>query len=159
MAEQNGLDLYSLYDANSLANTYAKPSADYTYGAQQNPQIGANIPSFMKRDSNMPQANNAGTSWWGKDGYLSTAGNVFGGLGSLAQAYMANKALGLAEDQFAFEKGLAQTNLANQADLTNEQRMNRGQVGLALAGNTMDTEQKQAYLDNITAGNVKRTIG
>ena len=48
MAEQNGLDLYSLYNANSLANTYAKPSADYTYGAQQNSQVGANIPSFMK---------------------------------------------------------------------------------------------------------------
>ena len=158
MAVENGLNLYSLYDANSLANTYAKPSADYTYGAQQNTQVGANIPSFMRRDANIPQAGNTGTNWWGRDGYLSTAGNVFGGIGSLAQAYMANKALGLAKDQIAFEKGLAQTNLANQADLTNEQRMNRGEVGLALAGNTMDATQKQAYLDNITAGNVKRTI-
>ena len=158
MAVEDGLNLYSLYDANSLANTYAKPSADYTYGAQQNTQVGANIPSFMKSGANIPQAGNTGTSLWGRDGHLSTAGNVLGGVGSLAQAYMANKALGLAKDQFAFEKGLAQTNLANQADLTNEQRMNRGEVGLALAGNTMDATQKQAYLDNITAGNVKRTI-
>lgn len=158
MEGKNELDLYGLYDVNSLANTYAKPSENYTYGTQQNTQVGANIPSFMKSGANIPQANNTGTSWWGKDGYLGTAGNVLGGVGSLAQAYMANKALGLAKDQFAFEKGLAQTNLANQADLTNEQRMNRGEVGLALAGNTMDATQKQAYLDNITAGNVKRTI-
>ena len=96
--------------------------------------------------------------WWGRDGYLSTAGNVLGGMGALTQAYMAGKALDLQEDQFNFEKGLAQTNLANQADLVNEQRRNRGEVGLAMAGSTMDDAQRQAYLDNITAGNIKRTI-
>ena len=158
MAGKEGLSLYSLYGTDSLWNAYTKPSVDYTYETQLNKEIGANIPDFMKSGYKMPDTNNASTGWWGRDGYLSTAGNVLGGIGALTQAYMAGKALDLQEDQFNFEKGLAQTNLANQADLINEQRRNRGEVGLAMAGSTMDDAQRQAYLDNITAGNIKRTI-
>lgn len=98
------------------------------------------------------------SKWMGKDGYLSTGANVLGALGSLANAYTGLKGLQLAKDQFAFEKGLAQANLANQADLINEQRLNSTNVGLALAGNTMTNAQKEAVRNKTLAGNVKGTI-
>lgn len=41
------------------------------------------------------------------------------GLGSLAQGYLGFQQLGLAQDQFDFQKDAYRTNLANQAQLTN----------------------------------------
>ena len=64
--------------------------------------------------------------------------------------------LGLAGDKFAMRN--YNVNLANQADLINEQRLNAANVGLSLAGNTMTDAQKEATRSGIAAGNVARTI-
>jgi len=72
----------------------------------------------------------------------------------LLNAYTGLQGLGLAKDQFGFQKAAANRNIANQAALLNEQRANAGNVGLALAGSTMSAAQKQAARDKITAGNV-----
>ena len=98
------------------------------------------------------------TGWFGKGGYIDTGANVFNALSGVANAYTGYKSLGLAQDEFKFNKGLASTNLANQASLINEQRLKAAKVGNALAGGTMTTAQKQNYLNDIKAGNVSGTI-
>ena len=96
--------------------------------------------------------------WMGKGGYLDTGASVVGALSGLANAYTGYKGLQLAEDEFEFNKALSQTNLANQAKLINEQRLNAGNVGLALAGNTMSEADRTATRNKITAGNVAGKI-
>lgn len=95
---------------------------------------------------------------------LATRGNGLNGLSTglqgiqalsgLASAYTGLKGLGLAKDQFAFTKDSANRDVANQAKLINESRMNAGNVGLALAGGTMTDAQKALARDKIIAGNV-----
>lgn len=75
-------------------------------------------------------------------------------LTGLANAYVGYKGLGLAKDQFNFQKSAANRDIANQAKLINESRLNSGNVGLALAGNTMSEGQKQAARNKIATGNV-----
>ena len=72
----------------------------------------------------------------------------------LAQAYTGLKGLGLAKKQFAFQKAAANRDVANQAKLINESRANSGNVGLALAGNTMSDVQKIAARNKIISNNV-----
>lgn len=67
------------------------------------------------------------------------------GLGGY-QAYLAKKNYDLAKDQFGFEKAATNRNIANQASLVNRDIQNRGEVGLSLAGNTMNPEQRAARL-------------
>ena len=82
-------------------------------------------------------------------------GNVLSGL---INAYIGLKSLGLAKKEFNFNKNLALTNLANQADLINEQRLKSAKVGLALAGNTLTPDEKQSYLNNVKANNVNGSL-
>ena len=91
-------------------------------------------------------------------GALQTGLQGVQALSGLASAYTGYKGLGLAEDQFEFQKDLANTNLANQASLVNENRLNSANVGLSLAGTTMNDTQKQAARDRITANNVSGSI-
>lgn len=51
--------------------------------------------------------------------------NIAQGVGSLASAWLGFKNLGLAKDSYNLSKKLAETNLANQANLTNQQLENR----------------------------------
>jgi len=90
------------------------------------------------------------------DGIGSSSTNMFGdiglgdlagvaeGLGSLGGAYTAYKGLGQAEDQFNFEKALANRNLANEGLLINTQIQNAADVGLALGGGAVTPEQIEA---------------
>jgi len=91
-------------------------------------------------------------------GALQTGLQGVQALSGLASAYTGYKGLGLAEDQFKFQKDLAQTNLENQAALINENRLNSANVGLGLAGGTISDSQKQAIRDNVTASNVSSRI-
>jgi len=72
---------------------------------------------------------------------LGDALDVAQGLGSLASAYTGYKTLGLAEDQFDFEKGLANRNIGTQGQLINQQIQNAADVGLALGGGAMTADQ------------------
>jgi len=68
----------------------------------------------------------------------------------LANAYLGYKNYGLAKDQFGFTKAMANRNIANQASEYNTGLQNAGEVGMSLAGNTMDPNARaarQAQLD------------
>lgn len=90
-------------------------------------------------------------SWWSTN--KDTIGGVAQGvqaLAGLANAYMGYKNYGLAKDQFNFTKAAANRDVANQARLINNEIQNAGEVGMGLAGNTMDPNaraQRQAQLD------------
>ena len=76
------------------------------------------------------------------------------------QAYLGWENLGLAEDQFAFEKAAANRNIANQGKQVNNAYENASNVGLALGGGAMTPEQiaaekaalRNRYVDTSTIG-------
>lgn len=74
----------------------------------------------------------------GKFGSLAGWGQFGAGVGSLAQAYLGYKGLGLANEQFDYQKAYANRNLSNQAITANAQldsyRRARGVSGKAVDG-------------------------
>lgn len=87
-------------------------------------------------------------------------GNVMNGIGQLGNLFMNWRSLGLAEDQLAlqqdafnFNKAVTQTNLANQAKLTNA----RNKDILQSRAHT-ETGNKNAYDDEIKRREVKGEI-
>jgi len=89
---------------------------------------------------------------------IGTGADVLSGVAGLASAYTGYKGLGLAEDQVAFEKALANANFANQAKLVNTSIQNAGDVGLALASQAMTPEQRAARQTQLDASKVQSTI-
>lgn len=69
----------------------------------------------------------------------------------LANAYLGYKNYGLAKDQFGFTKALANRNIANQASEYNTGLQNAGEVGMSLAGNTMDPAARAARQAQLTS--------
>ena len=67
-------------------------------------------------------------------GYIGAGAGVLQGLGGLASAYTAYKGLQLAKDQFNYQKGLANRNLANQAKIINNSYDNAAQVAAGMIG-------------------------
>ena len=67
-------------------------------------------------------------------GYIGAGAGVLQGLGGLASAYTAYKGLQLAKDQFKFQKGLANRNLANQSKIINNSYDNAAQVAAGMIG-------------------------
>ena len=65
---------------------------------------------------------------------LAGIGMGIQGLSGLANAYMGYKNYGLAKDQFNFQKGLANRNLANQAKVINNAYDNAAQVAAGMIG-------------------------
>ena len=81
-----------------------------------------------------------GSSWVGRDGYLSTGANVANALSGLAGAYTGWKALKLGEEQFAWQKAAANRDLENQGLAYNTALMDRAAIGARLGGkNEADT--------------------
>lgn len=80
-------------------------------------------------------------------------GGVAAGIGAaanLANAYIGYKQYGLAKEKFGFEKAATNRSIANQASEYNTGIQNAGEVGMGLAGNTMDPNARaarQAQLD------------
>ena len=89
---------------------------------------------------------------------IGTAANAANALSGGVNAYVGYKGLGLAEDQFAFEKALANANFANQSKLVNNSIQNSGEVGMSLAGNSMSPEQRAARQAQVNANKIKTTI-
>ena len=58
--------------------------------------------AYMRTDYN--PGLETGSSWLGRDGYLSTGANVANAFSGLAGAYTGWKALKLGEEQFAWQK-------------------------------------------------------
>lgn len=80
---------------------------------------------------------------WGKLGFgLQSAAGLF-------NAYNGYKQLGLAEDQFNFQRDYANTNLANQAAVTNADMEHRQRMRMESARITGDEADRRinAYMD------------
>ena len=67
-------------------------------------------------------------------GYIGAGADILQGLSGLASAYMGYKNYELAKEQFGFQKGLANRNLANQAKVINNTYDNAAQVAAGMIG-------------------------
>jgi hypothetical protein len=147
---------------NSITSQGSVPSDVYTF---QNQGEAAAFGKSVGDSMSVQQMNDYGNTYAkgvdagntntgiGLDGLKTGLAGVQAAAG-LMNAYTGYKGLGLAKDQFAFQKSAANRDVANQASLINESRMNAGNVGLALAGNTMNDAQRTAARNKISAGNV-----
>lgn len=94
--------------------------------------------AYMRTDYN--PGLETGSSWLGKDGYLSTGANITNALSGLAGAYTGWKALKLGEEQFDWQKAAANRDLENQGLAYNTALMDRAAIGARLGGkNEADT--------------------
>ncbi len=129
-------------------NTLDLPDLASYYGAKFMPkkalqvtqQMGATSPkaAYMRTDYN--PGLETGSSWLGKDGYLSTGANITNALSGLAGAYTGWKALKLGEEQFDWQKAAANRDLENQGLAYNTALMDRAAIGARLGGkNEADT--------------------
>ena len=155
------LPLMDDYYSNSLAGIKVPTNAVQQQGQgivwDGRPTIAnANNPAFQQ--GLVAGQQTTPTGWFGQGGYLQTGAQVANAASGLMGAYTGYKNLQLAEDKFDFEKSLAGVNLANQADLINEQRLNATNIGLSLAGNTMDSAARENTVNRTLAGNVQRTL-
>ncbi len=116
------LDLSNLnFNLKDVSYDYQNPMSsmqNLSYSPSYN--SGSNMPDFsmLQEAFKMGQMENVtGTGdmgWFGQGGYLQTGAQGLQALGGLAQAYLGFEGLGLAKDQFKFNKNLATTNLNNQ---------------------------------------------
>lgn len=72
-------------------------------------------------------------------------GSIMSGIGTLGNLWGANRALGLARDQFNFQKDFANTNLANQIKSYNTALEDRARSRAVVEGQSQDTAQE--YID------------
>ena len=94
--------------------------------------------AYLRTDYN--PVSKTGSSWIGRDGYLSTGANVANALSGLAGAYTGWKALKLGEEQFNWQKAAANRDLENQGLAYNTALMDRAAIGARLGGkNEADT--------------------
>lgn len=107
--------------------------------------------------------NNSGglAGMFGPNGWLgSNMMDVIGTIGSigggLANYFNGQNMLGLAKDQFNFQKQLANRNLANQAKIINNQYDSSAQVAAAMAGErgTTTDEKIRRYENNARSKHV-----
>lgn len=103
-------------------------------------QMGAASPETAYMSTSYNPGLETGSSWLGKDGYLSTGANITNALSGLAGAYTGWKALKLGEEQFAWQKAAANRDLENQGLAYNTALMDRAAIGARLGGkNEADT--------------------
>lgn len=93
-----------------------------------------------------PNAGNGFFSDVGLGDVLSAGAGILQGFAALRQAQMAEKQLGLAKQQFGFQKGLANRNIANQAKIINNQYDNAAQVAAGMIGGK-DASGNYGYTD------------
>ena len=88
-------------------------------------------------------------------GYIGAGANILQGISGLANAYMGYKNYELAKEQFGFQKGLANRNLANQAKVINNSYDNAAQVAAGMIGGgsynpATDTQGSFGMVDQAT---------
>jgi hypothetical protein len=102
--------------------------------------MGAASPETAYMSTSYNPGLETGSSWLGKDGYLSTGANIANALSGLAGAYTGWKALKLGEEQFDWQKAAANRDLENQGLAYNTALMDRAAIGARLGGkNEADT--------------------
>lgn len=94
---------------------------------------------------------NAAGGGFGTGGFNTLAN--WGGLASgLAQGYMAYKQMGLAEDQFDFQKGAFNANIQNQDEWNRKQARDKhnAAIGSTTAGRLMPTSEYMDEIDTVS---------
>lgn len=124
-------------------------------GSMQTPEMqsmyAANPTATLSADGSWANADGSAL----KTPTASSAMSDIGGYAGLAQAgislfnginsyNLGKKNLSLAKDMFGFEKAATNRNMTNQATEYNTGVQNRGEVGMSLAGNTMDQSARDA---------------
>lgn len=135
----NGLYNFNMFTGNA---NYTNPN----YGLKSYTSNNINSGDFWDFNNNFGNMNNGlanynsgnntdtstGIGW-----NTQTLAGIAGGLqalSGLANAYMGYKNYGLAKDQFNYQKGLANRNLANQAKVINNAYDNAAQVAAGMIG-------------------------
>lgn len=122
-------------DTSSLAQ-YGPSQSPYSYPMSQDAlDAGMGAPT-------------AGSSFSDYAGLAQAGISLFNGINSYN---LGKKNLSLAKDMFGFEKAATNRNMTNQATEYNTGVQNRGEVGMSLAGNTMDQgarDARQAQLNS-----------
>lgn len=123
---------------------YNFPNSDWFSGGSNN-FIGPSMPvsSYVDRTSDVISGLNLGNTQTG-NGFLGNFGGLGGmlggltglmqGAGALWNAYNGMKAMEMAQDQFGFQKRLANRNIANQAKIINNTYDNAAQVAAGMIG-------------------------
>lgn len=120
---------------------YNFPDSNW-FSSGSNNFVGPSMPvsSYVDRTSNAISGLNLGNAQTG-NGFLGNFGGMLGGLtglmqgaGALWNAYNGMKAMEMAQDQFGFQKRLANRNIANQAKIINNTYDNAAQVAAGMVG-------------------------
>ena len=123
---------YSL-NAGTGMMTQVRPSADFV-----GPMPSVGLENFNGMTGTLGDQSltlgTQGSNWGDVAGMVGAGAGVLQGLGGLASAYTAYKGLQLAKDQFKYQKGLANRNLANQAKVINNSYDNAAQVAAGMIG-------------------------
>ena len=123
---------YSL-DASRGMMTQVRPSTDFV-----GPMPSVGLENFNGMTGTLGDQSltlgTQGSNWGNIAGMVGAGAGVLQGLGGLAGAYTAYKGLQLAKDQFKYQKGLANRNLANQAKIINNSYDNAAQVAAGMIG-------------------------
>ena len=137
---------YSL-DASRNMMTQVRPSTDFV-----GPMPSVGLENFDGMTGTLGDQsftlNTQGSNWGDVAGMVGAGAGVLQGLGGLANAYTAYKGLQLAKDQFKYQKGLANRNLANQAKIINNSYDNAAQVAAGMIGGgsyNPDTDSQGNY--------------
>ena len=113
--------------------TQVRPSADFV-----GPMPSVGLENFNGMTGTLGDQSltlgTQGSNWGNVAGMIGAGAGVLQGLGGLASAYTAYKGLQLAKDQFKYQKGLANRNLANQAKVINNSYDNAAQVAAGMIG-------------------------
>jgi len=92
----------------------------------------------------MIDSKDAGTPKTGLSDYVDMGMRGAQALTGLYSAYLAQKKLKMAKDQFAFEKAATNRGLVDQSKAYNDSAQNAFDVGTALAGSTLSADAKAA---------------
>ena len=137
---------YSL-DASRGMMTQVRPSTDFV-----GPMPSVGLENFNGMTGTLGDQSltlgTQGSNWGNIAGMVGAGAGVLQGLGGLAGAYTAYKGLQLAKDQFKYQKGLANRNLANQAKIINNSYDNAAQVAAGMIGGgsyNPDTDSQGSY--------------
>lgn len=137
---------YSL-DASRNIMTQVRPSTDFV-----GPMPSVGLENFNGMTGTLGDQSftlgTQGSNWGNIAGMVGAGAGVLQGLGGLASAYTAYKGLQLAKDQFKYQKGLANRNLANQAKIINNSYDNAAQVAAGMIGGgsyNPDTDSQGSY--------------
>lgn len=113
--------------------TQVRPSADFV-----GPMPSVGLENFNGMTGTLGDQSltlgTQGSSWGNTASMIGAGAGILQGLGGLASAYTAYKGLQLAKDQFKYQKGLANRNLANQSKVINNSYDNAAQVAAGMIG-------------------------